>query len=362
MFALTLASCSNDENAASEVEAQAANLTITLSGKSTTSRSVGALPTSTTDPTTGEGKVDRIAVGVFDANGKVIIINEPTIATTSSNLTATVTATTAATDVIVVANATSGYFTGITTKTDFLAKAAELSWTSSSTSTVDSQDQSLPMVGENSSITATSGTETNAVSVSLSRLVARISISSITTSFTGTAYVNSSFKPKEIFLYNAIAEKYFSGSDLSPVTYYSGESTATTSPTLAAYLGTGDVTAGIVISDPYYYYTFANTTTTPTKLVIKGTFTDASGAATTVYYPIIINHAQTGTTTSGGTAYTPPDGTDSKITANTAYKLSAIIKTIGVSSPSADIGPAALALTVTVSDWANTLTQDVIFN
>ena len=79
----------------------------------------------------------------------------------------------------------------------------------------------------------------------------------------------------------------------------------------------------------------------------------------TVYYPIVINKSQSGTTiTENGETKT---GRTGYLDRNTVYNLSAVIKGKGVSDPSQDIEPADLNLTVTVADWTLTVTQEVVF-
>jgi hypothetical protein len=74
-----------------------------------------------------------------------------------------------------------------------------------------------------------------------------------------------------------------------------------------------------------------------------------------MYYPILINHAQTGTTITG----TP--GTDTQVAPNTRYAMKAVIRSIGVASPASNIDPASIALTISVSSWADA-GQTTVFN
>lgn len=353
MFALALASCSSDENVDSGVP-QSAKFEVTLSGKAAQTRSTNTSVPAVTD----EGTVNDIVVAAFDRNNNVVKIDVQTMTGLTSS---SITATTAVTAVAVAANvqAKATDFSTCKTKADFYATVAKLAVTTADVSKADNQDAKLlPMVGESTGTVTLDATNSVNVSVTISRLVARISISSITSDFSNTVYAGSSFVPEEIFLYNAITDVKYNGTNVATPTYYSGESAATssTTPALASYLGTGAIT--YATTDTYYFYTFPNATATPTKLIIKGTFTDANNKSTPVYYPIIINHAQTGTTI---TATLGSAGTDSQIAANTTYALTANIKTIGATTVSANLAPADLDVTVTVSGWANTLTQNVIF-
>ena len=125
------------------------------------------------------------------------------------------------------------------------------------------------------------------------------------------------------------------------------------------------VDASTPYTTSHFFYAFPNPSTnlTKTKLVIAGVFDqDGSGTAydeETVYYPIVINKSQSGTTiTENGETKT---GRTGYLDRNTVYNLSAVIKGKGVSDPSQDIEPADLNLTVTVADWALTVTQEVVF-
>lgn len=95
-------------------------------------------------------------------------------------------------------------------------------------------------------------------------------------------------------------------------------------------------------------------------MVIKGNF-DADGSSGStyspepVYYPVVINKSQTGTVITGGSG-------DATIARNRAYKIGVTIKGKGVSSPSENIVPAVLTVTVSVLDWALVINQSVVFD
>ncbi len=139
-----------------------------------------------------------------------------------------------------------------------------------------------------------------------------------------------------------------------------------------AYLSTGFQSTFDLSSSPVYFYVFPNGDksnpsgyTYPTKLIIKGIWKDKSSDATgeVVYYPIIINHSQAGTTIKiGNTTYTngATYSDDKMVIANTQYALTATIKGKGVSNVSDNINPAAISLMVSVNPW-NTTSQDVTF-
>ena len=354
---LLFASCSKETIAPEPQPGErTARLELALEGTHTANGRAtgGALPTS-------EGNIKTIAVGVFNSDGSVNVIAEPTAVQNGSALTA-INCMPGTVSIIVVANAPAGTFAGVMTKSAFVDKTVALS----ATQTANAQtSDNLPMSGEATSVALTAGSN-KAQTISLSRLVARISISSIKTAFDANgAYKSATFKPEKVFLYNAMS--------VSPVTPSSTPQPVATTPIHGATAPNGAYAAGTAwlldtftgtanteYKTPHWFYTFANDgKATPTKLVISGQFdadgTGTSAAATTVYYPIVVNKAQAGTTISGS------GNGDSSIKRNSEYKLTAIIKSKGVNDPATDIEPATLTLTVNVAAWALTLTQDVTF-
>ena len=194
--AFTLGSCnsSGNEDVPDAVQ-KTAQVQLTLKG------TVGTRATGTQIPTqSDENTIIRYTVVIFnsDANTSVNAIRTfegsntmPTLSCTpAQNCTG-----------IVVANAPSdNYFAGVSNKADFLARTITLADAQTSTN--------LPMSGQillssSGTFTLSAGNNTGLI-VSLSRLVARVSISSIKTDFnTNGQYANASFKPTNIFIRNA---------------------------------------------------------------------------------------------------------------------------------------------------------------
>lgn len=334
-------------------------------------RSHSPLPTGTGIDTDSEGTINRLTVGVFKEDNSVDVISEITVlpADHKVNINATVGTRT----IIVVANAPANYFTGISTKSAFIDNLADLKITTSgdldtSTPQVSSE---LPMTGQatitegGSDINISLSQATTAEAfVTLTRLVARVSVSKVKYAFEAAgAYPNAKFIPTHIFLYNAKTKSNWTFGSTTPTTTVLGQGELSTSANsdYRAYLGetVDDFTNDLIFTNPYYFYTFANYETSfPTKLVIKGTFdVDGNLAGTTdqstVYYPIIINKAQAGTDLS-----TNASG-NSTIEKNKTYSLNVTIKGKGVDSPGDDISPADVNLTVSVAPWALDITQDV---
>lgn len=358
MATLSLAACSSEEseNIIKHPEGTPATLELTLTGTPANTKATGTLPS---DDDNGEKKIVRVAVAIFDANGKALTVQETTY--NNSKLTINCVPGRNPCTGIVVANAPAGTFANVKTKTDFIAKTVPLTQTHTE----------LPMSGdikENSStsFSLTAGS-TQALTAELSRLVARVSVKSIKTDFASNGqYAAATFKLKEVFLHN--------GNTLSTVAPAAPAVSAAktgwnTTPPQANYLaGFNDALPAAVTmagaSQPhttnYWFYTFANSSTaTPTKLVIYGEFDEdgmGQSAAQDVFYPVVVNKAQPGTSITGG------GSGDATIAPNSTYAISATIKGKGAPDPDTDINPAVLDLTVTVASWALTITQEVTFD
>jgi len=427
-----LASCSSESTAPES--SGPATIKLTLSAGAST-KTGGAGGTTTDLPSTdgstgtsqsGEANLYRVCVGLFDVSGNVVTIKDVeagditysgTTATQSNSIS--INTTTSASEVLVAANAPSGYFSGMTNKPGFIAQAAKLGWTTStsdaiatpSSASVNSQQiKALPMCG---SKTFTFSASIATPSVNLTRLVSRVVLNNIKTSFDPSgAYPTASFLPVEVYMYNANTQcgwnenspaspsSYIvntgesstcisggsaitSGTDLLTPTnwansatlpadaylstgYVSFTGTAGTAPDMI-YLGTGATTN----TKPYYFYVFPNITTanstttvgTPLKLIIKGVWKASSSSAPLVmYYPITVNHLQIGTSITEGTnPITSSYPKDSWIEPNRVYSINNVtIKSIGVTNPSFPIDPASVNLTVSVNAWTTT-SQDVTF-
>lgn len=383
---ILLASCSSP-NVTNEDPHAVQQLTLTLSGGPISRSAITTAPT-----VADEAKIHRVTIGIFGADDNVKSIQTKDQADASTPLSGAVNFTvnsfvTAGDKVLVVCNApTANAFAGVKTGADFFKAATydiantcngdAVSGTIPATPDVQ-LSTSLPMFGLG--VIATDGTGGFKADITVNHSVAKVSIGNITVAFDANgAYANATFTPQEVFLLNAPQTAYYNcnantSTFVTSPAFLTGENApASNTLTKAAYIGTG---ASAISTTPLagtasfaaksYFYTNPNTSTTPTKLIIKGSFkadkNDASTNPQTCYYPVIINHAQTGTT-SGGSAFTP-DGADSYVLAGKDYQISVTIKSIGntTTDPNTNITPASLAVTLTVSDFT-VVTQDVVFN
>lgn len=306
-----------------------------------------------------EGTINTVCVGLFDADGNTITIHEYTYTNGQSESILT---TTQVTQMIVEANVPSGLFAGAMTIGAFQSRVQQLSYTTSNdglskTAATTAGGQtitSLPMTSGIVSPLSLSGNGTTSKTVELTRVVARVSISHVTTSFDSNGpYAGATFTPTEIFMYNANDQYTWNGTASASATTVSGESTASKS---FAYLGTGTTNYVAPSSTtPQFFYVFSHSSTLPTKLVIKGTFTPSGGTAQTMYYPIVINHAQSNTTFTDSKGNTTTNTNDATIEANKAYNIAVTITGLGVTDPSLDINPSAVTINSQVQDWTTAL-------
>lgn len=333
---LTLTGCSSDDNELTvpQLQDKTALLELRLIGNGINTKATGDnLPTQAEENT-----VKYFTVAIFNSDNTVNTLHTVTENTAS----ATTISCTPATDCtgIVVANAPSdSYFTGVLNKDDFLKKTIALA---------DAQTKDcLPMSGNikdkngNTTFTLSAG-DNDGITAQLSRLVARVSISSIKTDFDPKGqYSAASYELKNIFVRNAIKEVIpgtgeYSTTKMETPAYLSGNYDSSNGT--ADYLANAISPAADVKNEHqtnYWFYVLPNEETTHTALVLEGTFKkNADDTGSTIYYPIIINKSQSGTTITGGSG----TGT-SNIARNTTYSIKATIKSIGIADPMGDINP-----------------------
>ena len=328
-----------------------------------------------------EGKINNVCVGIFDSSDNMITLYQYTYSGTVNIVTRTT-----AKNILIAANVPKGAFSGVTTRTGFLNKLQNLSYTTSadglsnSNKTVASSQTltALPMYTSTTLSSSLTASSTSSQSLTLSRVVSRVVLKSLSTNFGSTVgFANATFVPREIFMYNVNDQYQWNGTSSSSGTNLSGEITSGSPGALTASTSsnTGYLSSGLLSgmtgvagtntylstsNNPYFFYVFPNGATTPTKLIIKGIFypkgaTESMGEV--MYYPIIISHSQTGTTIKDTDGSTYANGAvfskDSQIAANTSYDLSITIQGRGVSTVSQDITPSSATVTMTVASWTS---------
>jgi len=328
-----------------------------------------------------EGKINNVCVGIFDSSDNMITLYQYTYSGTVNIVTKTT-----AKNILIAANVPKGTFSGVTTRTGFLNKVQNLSYTTSADGLSNSNKTAassqtltaLPMYASTTLSSSLTASSTSSQSLTLSRVVSRVVLKSLSTNFGSTVgFANATFVPREIFMYNVNDQYQWNGTSSSSGTNLSGEITSGSPGALTASSSsnTGYLSSGLLSSmtgvagtntylstsnNSYFFYVFPNGATTPTKLIIKGIFypkgaTESTGEV--MYYPIIINHSQTGTTITDTDGSTYANGAafskDSQIAANTSYDLSITIQGRGVSTVSQDITPSSATVTMTVANWTS---------
>lgn len=368
IFAVLASSCTENSSSQPTIEKKKdATLKLVVTGtRAVNGRAVGALPAN-------EDKINTLAVGIFDANdGSVNVVAECTVE--NNQVKDDILCSAGLCDVIVVANAPEGTFDGVQTKNEFLQKTVALSQTA--TNDVQTSDN-LPMSGQTlNSINFVANT-VNPVSVTLTRLVARISIESIKTKFAAAnGNANATFSLDKVFIYNALSTSRIAPGDAtftmpaSPLWIDGGHLASDKSWVPGEKYLLNEITpvvslSGVGVNEyniPNWFYAFANNDQDhPTKVVIGGYYdpdgASGSAAPTYVYYPIVVNQAQLGTEFEGTGKDEVHNGT---IARNTEYRLRATIAKKGVPTPDEEISIAEMQLTVSVADWKLDIIQDVV--
>ncbi|MDD5821391.1 MAG: fimbrial protein [Prevotella sp.] len=336
--------------------------------------------------TEGENTINRVAVGIFDSEGNVKMVQTfESDAISSGIVTLTTTTALATTDhVLVACNAPANVFTGAIANEDaFRAKTIttdQALYGASNHMTENAVDfTNLPMFGHVEALTQSSddGTKFTAA-VSVYHLVAKITLESFTLDKQG-AMADASFDPEGIFLAHvpnvldfqnvtavaatdskvAEASYFVNGTSVSYNSYYHGDMTKKTDASTTdflgkAYLGMDAATAeGSQTSsvDGLVAYTMPNSQTDDDKatfLVVKGKFHYKTGdAGTEVWYPLYINYSNT----TGGKHV----GEAKKVYPNFNYKMTVKVQGFGEKPAYDDNGnpvitplvPRTVAVTVT---------------
>lgn len=241
--------------------------------------------------------------------------------------------TTGSKKVCVVANAKSLQISSVTSYSQLQEMVADLN---------EELFGNLTMYGEKDVTMTAQTTET----ITVSRFISRITVTSVKTDFAGTPYKDMTLNNCKLYLINANADKLL----------YNGEPTGSPVILNEGGLVTEDVTGtaqtGLLMdeisetisdagySTPHYLYCYSNETSdiaSCTKLVLQA---DIDG--TTYYYPIPVNQEEYGYVTGNG---------HHGIKRNTVYSMGISISRPGSTDPDTPIEPGTLDLSISVADW-----------
>lgn len=345
-----LTACSSSPSIEAVVVPPASESALTISLKPVDTRAA-------TDITEKENTVNRVAVGIFDADGNVKMVQTFEKSAIENNAVTLSTTTALTTDdhVLVACNAPADVFTGsipnedaFRGKTITIDQALYGAGTPTTENAVDITN--LPMFGYVNELKQKTDDQTGTqftAEVSVYHLVAKITLESFTLD-NKDAMADASFDPEGIFLAHvpdqldfqnvtatSSAAAYFTDPALSYSTYYHGCMTKKPTTDNAAFLGKAylgmDATTSTVDSktvntvDGLVAYTMPNSNTedaNATFLVVKGKFHYKSGdAGTEVWYPLYINYSNT---TDGKHV-----GEEKKVYPNFNYKMKVTVQGFG---------------------------------
>lgn len=408
--ALWFTSCSSEDVASGTNQGKMSSLTLTIN----TGKSMGSRATDwTTDPAGNENQINRIAVGIFSADGNTLrtivelgsgdSTNNTFKSETNGASTKIVTNSLKDGDLITVAvNAPTGHFVGIKTASDFRAKSEDAS-DALLTKAGDSKEacnNNVPMYGEGT-LTPKASSDNSAFKVSgdkvtVRHMLAKVSLESLGVDFkAGSAYANAEFTPVAVFLINVPDKMNFTTdvwksdaallhgwsaydtSDATNCTFNYAEGNNSGSGEYAQYLTTGGLTSATPLSGTAtsnakaWFYTLPNdrvddgaAITNNTKLVIAGKFIENKSATSPtpemVYYSLPINATYDASTHK---YVKPANGAGSafQVCPNQNYKCSVIIRTKGSSTPNTNLTPQEAEIKVEVTNFVD-VQQNAEFN
>lgn len=390
--ALWFTSCSSED--VTQNGGSQGNTYLTLSiNTGDVSKTRGSDWTSTDPAQVDENKINNMTVGIFDNSGNVrtiVDLAENSTGTsvpnsyTLSGSTATaniVTSSLTATDVVLVAvNAPANQFAGVTTQSGFNAVKETLA--DAVASTTKETNTKIPMYGK-AQLTGSGSNYT--ASVDVYHMLAKVTLTSLKVDFKADGpYKSAEFTPTAFFMINVPEDFQFNGTVANKLNeawtstttmyhawnkegdYTAANGAATGMGSYAQYLTTEDLgittalTTTSTCSKKACFYVTPSATTTGEKnmkLVIAGTFKNG-GTSTPVYYPVPLNanYAADGTVS--------PAVSETTIYAvypNVDYQCKVVIRSIGATTPNANLSPETATITVTVKDFVGA-TQNTEFN
>ena len=413
-----MASCASDKGDSPNNSGEKTTVNLSFATGATTRMVPGsAITTNGNDPSQEEGKLNNLAIGLFDNGNNRVSAKSGSSETTDYTYSAggaQITTTSSATQVAVIANVPTVATTNLDITKQATLSAFRSSYmgllsnttsadgkTNTAMNTVNSQDMTgLPMYGEKSINWTSSNTTNNSVTVNLTRMVARVCLTKLATDFTNYSDKTATFKPTEVFMYNVkdqltnwqTGTTTFSATEPTNGTNCLCEMTDKTTTTLDgtnfnvpyissltnyAYLSSGNVIPGGWVKAPasssgsltsYFDYT---ADADPTKDANALSFYVFSNTDLTNPTKMIIKGLFTPTGGSASIVYYPiiinhasgyntvngsntPATGDSEISANTIYDLEVTIAGRGVDEPYMPLEPSTATVNMTVTPWGKT--------
>ncbi len=281
---------------------------------------------------------DGAAAGVLDAYQKF---------TTADGLTnLQVKATTGAKNIYVVANShRTDYWQGVVTLAEFKEQVSSLT---------SENNKDFAMVG---STDATLQASTS-LTLSISRLVARIGLASIKTNFADSPYYGMSISNVKVYITNVHSSKLFYNGEISTPVILNNKALVATDANSCSMSGMLYDAISTSIGDTgystaHYFYAYENVMETETtsdrftRLVIQA---DLDG--NTYYYPVNINQEGYGYDSSNG---------HKGVKRNYAYEINVTILRPGSTDPDVAVEHGVMSCTVNVLNWNSTTTANPEF-
>lgn len=182
-------------------------------------------------------------------------------------------------------------------------------------------------------------TKSEAITVEMSRFVAKVVLESVSTDFEGTAYEGTNLLNVRAFLTNVINEKTLNKDNTVGNISADGRTVSGNMQIANGLCDTlGTLTANVPHNTNHYFYAYTNDTGDDagmTRLVIEALFEGGR----TYYYPINIEG----------------------ITANNTYSFNVVIKRPGSDDPDTPISFTDATITIAVANWTEHVTDDVVF-
>ncbi len=297
---------------------------------------------------TNDNSVNTLEFFIFNADGAAAgVLDAYQKFTTADGLTnLQVKATTGAKNIYVVANShRTDYWQGVVTLAEFKEQVSSLTLE-------DNKD--FAMVG---SIDATLQATTSLI-LAISRLVARVNLSGIKTTFAGTPYEGMKLSNVKVFLTNVHSSKLFHNNTITTPVILNNKALVAADVNNCSMSGMLYDAISTSIGDtgystPHYFYAYENvmdaetTKDRFTRLVIQA---DLDG--NTYYYPVNINQEGYGYVASNG---------HKGVKRNTAYEINVNILRPGSTNPDEPVEHSVMSCTVNVLDWSNTTTANPEF-
>lgn len=337
LIAMLAASCSNDEAGLTPVEGKA-SMTIQLQGETTKTRSIG-MPAEA-----AESNIHDVGVYIFNAAGQLQrfqYFGEKLTSQKIENLT------TGPKTVVILSNFGESNYPTVASYNGL--KAARISLDAIPANSTELASKGLPMSGEEEvTLLENEGVDdSNKVTVTLSRLVAKVRLASVTIQDPSQDFIPVNLK--SVGIMKAVSEVGVVNADVaSTPTYFKGYEDGT--GVLKTYLQEGLTNNyGAPASTGTIYFYLLPYGADDDHATLMTLMSENGEPLTTKYFPIVIN--QTG---SNGNIY---------LQRNSQYALHVTLKhhDTGTTTPEEIIKDASVEVTVEVEPWATEIEQDVIW-